>query len=178
MVDITQIGCSCGKTRIEVTGRPFMTTECLCASCRSAAARLETLPGSPDMLTAYGATPCAEYRKDRVKIVRGKECMKEFRLSPEAGSRRGIAVCCNTPLFLEMKGAHWLSLYLHLWPVGASPKPELRTMTADLPDASMLPQDIPNLKSHSPTFYAKLFAAWVAMGFRNPQIKIEGTVDV
>jgi hypothetical protein len=46
-------------------------------------------------------------------------------------------------------------------------------MTGDLPDPSSLPKDIPNLKTHTISFYAKLFAAWVAMGFRNP--KIEGS---
>lgn len=76
-----------------------------------------------------------------------------------------------------MKGAHWLSLYSHLWPENARPKATLRTMTGDLPDASSLPADIPNLKSHTISFYAKLLTSWIAMGFRNPKITIAGTVD-
>jgi hypothetical protein len=171
------IGCACGHTRLAVEGAPILVSECLCDSCRAAAARLAKLPGGSDILTSYGATPSAEYRKDRIEIVSGAESLREFRLKPEAGSRRIVATCCNTPVFLEMKGAHWLSLYLHLWPKDARPKATLRTMTGDLPDASSLPADIPNLKSHTVSFYMKLLGAWIAMGFRNPTITTAGTID-
>ncbi len=173
----TNIGCACGRTSLEVQGAPIVVSECLCDSCRTAADRLATLPGAKNVLTSYGATPCAEYRKDRVRILSGAEYLREFRLNADAGSRRVVATCCNTPVFLEMKGAHWLSLYLHLWPDGARPKAEMRTMAGDLPDASRLPNDIPNLKSHTVSFYAKLLGAWIAMGFRNPKIEVAGKVD-
>ncbi|MGO1072893.1 GFA family protein [Lysobacter sp. CA199] len=174
---ITNIGCACGQTRLEVRQAPILVSECLCDSCRAAAARLAELPGAGNLLTSYGATASAEYRKDRVRIVSGAEQLGEFRLSPSAGSRRVVARCCNTPVFLEMKGAHWLSLYLHLWPSQSRPKPELRTMTGDLADACALPQDIPNLKTHTPSFYAKLLWAWIAMGFRNPKIEVAQKID-
>ena len=171
------IGCACGYTRLRVQGAPILVSECLCDSCRAAAARLAKLPGSSDILTSYDATPSAEYRKDRVEIVAGAEGLREFRLKPDAGSRRIVATCCNTPVFLEMKGAHWLSIYLHLWPAGTRPKPELRTMVGDLKDRSGLPNDILNLKTHHLRFYAKLLKAWIAMGFKNPKIDVGGTID-
>lgn len=177
MSRLTHIGCACGQTRLEVSGNPILVSECLCNSCRAAAGRLAALPGARSTLTAYHATPAAEYRKDRIRILSGGEHLKEFRLSPTAGSRRVVATCCNTPVFLEMKGAHWLSLYLHLWPEDARPKAELRTMVGDLGDTSGLPADMPNLKTHTVAFYAKLLAAWIAMGFRNPKIAIGGTID-
>lgn len=174
----THIGCACGQTRLEVRGNPILVSECLCNSCRAAAGRLAALPGAKNTLTAYHATPAAEYRKDRISIHSGVENLKEFRLSSTAGSRRVVATCCNTPVFLELKGAHWLSLYLHLWPEETRPRAELRTMVGDLADTSALPKDIPNLKSHTLAFYAKLLAAWVAMGFRNPKIAVAGKIDV
>lgn len=177
MTHSTKLTCTCGATRIEVRGDPIMVTECLCDSCRAAAARLAALPGARDALTSYGATPCAEYRKDRIRILAGREHLGSFRLTPISGSRRVVATCCNTPLFLEMKGAHWLSLYLHLWPETSRPKAQLRTMVKDLKDASALPEDIPNLRTHTARFYAKLLGAWIAMGFRNPQIEVGGVVD-
>lgn len=178
MSRICHIGCACGQTRLEVHGNPILVSECLCNSCRAAAGRLAALPGAKDTLTAYHATPAAEYRKDRVRVVAGSENLREFRLSPTASSRRIVAACCNTPLFLEMKGAHWLSVYLHLWPEKTRPKAELRTMIGDLADPSALPADIPNLRSHNVSFYAKLLAAWIAMGFRNPKIAVAGSIDV
>lgn len=177
MSGTTIVGCGCGRTRLEVRKAPILVSECLCNSCRAAADRLATLPGARNILTSYGATPCAEYRKDRVRIRSGAEHLSEFRLSADSGSRRVVATCCNTPVFLELKGAHWLSIYLHLWPDEARPKAEMRTMTGDLPDASNLPGDIPNLKSHAVSFYAKLLGAWVAMGFRNPKIEVAGKID-
>lgn len=100
------IGCACGRTRLEVQGAPILVSECLCNSCRTAADRLAALPSAKNMLTSYCATPSAEYRKDRVRILSGAEHLSEFRLSAKAGSRRVVATCCNTPVFLEMKGAH------------------------------------------------------------------------
>ncbi|TIO08481.1 DUF6151 family protein [Mesorhizobium sp.] len=177
MSGATEIGCACGRTRFEVLGAPILVSECLCNSCRAAADRLATLPGARNILTSYGATPSAEYRKDRVRILSGAKHLSEFRLSADAGSRRVVATCCNTPVFLELKGAHWLSIYLHLWPDEARPRAEMRTMTGDLPDASNLPNDIPNLKSHTVSFYAKLLGAWAAMGFRNPKVELVRKID-
>lgn len=177
MSGAVSIGCDCGRTRLEVRGAPILVSECLCNSCRAAAERLATLPGARSILTSHGATPCAEYRKDRVRILSGAEHLAEFRLSANAGSRRIVATCCNAPVFLELKGAHWLSVYLQLWPDAARPKAEMRTMAGDLSDASGLPDDMPNLKSHRVSFYAKLLGAWIAMGFRNPKIEVVRTID-
>ncbi|WP_202049568.1 hypothetical protein [Sphingomonas sp. So64.6b] len=102
---------------------------------------------------------------------------QNFASRPMRGSRRMVAVCCNTPIFLELKGAHWLSVYLHLWPDAVRPKPDVRTMVHDHPDPSALPTDIPNLQRQSMSFYAKLLWAWIAMGFRNPTIAIAKSVE-
>lgn len=177
MSETIDIGCACGHTRLRLRGAPILVSECLCDSCRAAAKRLAALPGAGCMLTPYGATGSAEYRKDRIQFLSGAKHLGEFRLSAGAGSRRVVATCCNTPVFLELKGAHWLSLYLHLWPRETRPQARMRSMVGDLPDASGLPDDIPNLKGHTLSFYAKLLGAWIAMGFRNPRIDVAGNVN-
>jgi hypothetical protein len=169
--------CACGKARFELEGTPIVSVECCCASCRVAADRLERLPGAPKIKTDFDATPYVLYRKDRVRFTSGMDHLREFRLSPDAGSRRVIACCCNTPVFLEFKGGHWLSLYGLLWPQGERPPAAMRTMTGDLPDWSALPTDIPNLKTQSLGFFASLFGAWASMGFRAPKIPIAGEID-
>lgn len=50
-------------------------------------------------------------------------------------------------------------------------------MAGDVPDASHLPDDVPNLKNHTLSFYAKLLGAWIAMGFRIPKIEVGGKID-
>lgn len=172
------LSCNCGKVKLEVQGAPFLVSECLCNSCRAAAARLKKLPGNPEMLTAYGATGCAEYRKDRVAFAEGESYLRDFRLTEDAGTRRVVASCCNTPMFMEMKDAHWLSIYLKRWPEGQRPAVQLRTMATDMEELSKVPDDVPNLKTHSIKFYAKLFAVWVAMGFKNPKFVTGGQIDV
>ncbi len=172
----TMIGCTCGKVQLEVGLTPMMSVECCCDSCREAGARLGKLPGARPVVHANGTTPFVFHRKDHVRIVRGADHLKEFRLTPQAGTRRVVASCCNTPVFLEFKGGHWLSLYAGLWPRDKLPPLELRTMTGHLPDASVLPDDVPNLKQQSLAFYWRLFRAWAAMGFRSPKIVVNGEI--
>lgn len=172
------VACHCRQVVLQVSGPPIATVECLCSSCRKAGAILATLPGAPQIPDEKGATRFVMYRKDRMSFVNGMDRLKAFRLSSGAGTRRVIATCCNAPVFLEMKGGHWLSLYANLWPADDMPKLEMRTMTGDLDDSENLPGDVPNLQRHSLSFYGRLFGAWVKMGFRNPDIVVEGELDV
>jgi hypothetical protein len=113
-------------------------------------------------------------RKDRIRFVSGAEHLREFRLKPDSLTRRVVAVCCNTPIFTEFQAGHWLSLYASLWPEGERPAMEMRTMAGDLPDPSILPSDIPNLRSQSGGFFGRLVWAFIAMGFRMPKVAVNG----
>jgi hypothetical protein len=169
---MTQLTCACGTVRLSVERDPILACECCCTSCREAAARLQTNVRAPPMTTAAGATPFVLFRKDRVGITEGQTSLAEFRLTPTSTTRRVLARCCATPLFLEFEQGHWLSLYAALWPVETRPSPTLRTMAGDLPGPARLPTDIPNHTRHSPGFMWKLLCAWVAMGFRSPKLSI------
>lgn len=178
MSPIHSLACACGQLGLEVEGAPIASVECCCDSCREAGARLARLPGARPVLGPHGATRFVLQRKDRIRFLSGTQHLKQFRLAPGAGTRRVVATCCNTPVFLEFKGGHWLSLYGGLWRDGAPPPLEMRTMTGDLDDASALPDDVPNLKRQSLAFYAKLMKAWIAMRFRAPQIDVAGDLPV
>ncbi|GHA16943.1 hypothetical protein GCM10007989_10180 [Devosia pacifica] len=130
------------------------------------------------MLTDYGATPFVMYRKDRVRFIAGAEGLQAFRLKPDASTQRVIAGCCNTPVYLEFKGGHWLSLYGALWPEGTLPPPQMRTMASDLPDGMTLPDYIPNAKTQNFGFFARLLGAWAAMGFRSPKMPKTEEINV
>lgn len=139
---------------------------------------MQGLEGAPRTLTDQGTTPFVMYRKDRVRFLAGADGVKTFTLSPEHSTKRAIATCCNTPVYLEFRGGHWLSLYGRLWPEGVMPTPTLRTMASDLPEGAVLPSDIPNAKKQNLSFFAKLLGAWIAMGFRNPKMPTTGEIDV
>lgn len=85
-----------------------------------------------------------------------------------------MASCCNTPVFLEFKGGHWLSLYGGLWAWGTLPALDVRTMTMDLPAGTVLPDDAPNARRQSLPFMARLLTSWIAMGFKVPKINVDG----
>ncbi|MEM5492009.1 DUF6151 family protein [Hoeflea sp. AS16] len=178
MTDSQTLACACGQVKMRLAGPPVASVECLCTSCRAAAQILQTLPGSPLIVDDKGATALVIQRKDRVEIVSGAQSLRQFRLSPGAPTRRVVASCCNTPVFLEFTGGHWLSFYTGLWPERARPPVEMRTMTGDLEDPSVLPDDVPNLKRHSLRFYALLLGAWIRMRFRNPKFSVEGELNV
>jgi hypothetical protein len=172
MTQIAQLACACGRVRLDAARAPIISAECHCNSCREAAARLQALPPSRPFLGANGGTHFVLYRKDRVRFLEGTEMLKEFRLTPASKTRRVVASCCNTPVFLEFQGGHWLSVYACLWPQGMLPPVDLRTMTSDLPDGSVLAGDIPSGKRQTLSFYAKLLGAWIAMRFRSPAITV------
>lgn len=173
MSQTKKLSCACGKFHIELEGAPFITTECHCNSCREAATRLATLPLARPMTEANGGTPFVLYRKDRVRFPDGTALLRAHRLSDKAPARRAVTTCCNSPVFLEFQSGHWLSLYASLWPSATRPPIQIRTMTSDLPDPSVLDRAIPSGKWSTAGFYAKLLAAWIAMGFKVPKIEVE-----
>ena len=138
---------------------------------------MQRLPSAPQILGENGTTRLVLYRKDRVNIVKGADLLRNFRLKPQSKTCRVIASCCNTPVFLDFKSGHWLSLYGSLWPAGTLPPLEMRTMTSDLTDASVLSDDVPNPKRHTFSFFTKLLGAWAAMGFRIPKVAVNGEID-
>lgn len=143
MAKTTMLRCACGQVEIEAVGRPIMTVECCCSSCRTAGAQLRALPGAPPFLAANGNTPYVMMRKDRLRFVKGQDQLRETRLTPDAKTRRVVAACCNTPVFCEFEMGHWLSVYATMWPEAARPAIELRTMTADLPPGVGCPMTCP-----------------------------------
>lgn len=172
MTRTTELACACGQVHLGLEKTPIISAECHCNSCRAAGTKLQALPEAPPVLEANGGTRFVLYRKDRVRILRGAELLKELRLTPGSKTRRVVATCCNTPVFLEFQNGHWLSLYGCLWPAGTLPPLDLRTMTGDLPDGLTLSDDVPNGKRQSVLFFAKLLGAWIAMGFKSPKLTV------
>lgn len=178
MTNRTILSCTCGWTALEVQGGPIVSAECLCSDCQKGSAFLQALPGAPSTLDKNGATPFVLYRKDRVRCERGQDRLREHRLAKDSKTRRVVAICCNTPMFLEFTTGHWLSIYGGLWPSSSRPALEIRTMTREKPAGVELPDDVPNPSTHTFSFYAKLFRAWAAMRFRAPKVDfVNGHLD-
>jgi len=127
----------------------------------------------------HGASRLVLYRKDRLECLCGEQRLKEHRLRPESPTRRVVATCCNSAMFLDFTKGHWVNIYGQRWLPGTMPQPDLRTMTMDLPEGTSLPADVPNARRQSIAFFAKLIGAWIAMRFRTPKIAfVHGVLDV
>lgn len=170
--------CRCGQVSFEATGEPIVGAACYCTSCRQAGEQIEALPKASPVLEADGSTRFALYRKDRMRCVGGSDRLAAHRLTPQATTRRVIAGCCNTAMFLEFKGGHWLSVYNQRFAPGDQPPLEMRTMTRDRRPGVEFTDRLPSYSTHSGRFMWRLLTAWAAMGFRAPRIDyVKGEVN-
>lgn len=170
--------CACGKCELSLVGAPIVTAACYCASCQAAGKAFEALPGGHPVLDSQGGTAVVLQRKDRVSCTRGAEHLKEFRLTPDAPTRRVVATCCSSPMFLEFSGGHWLSVYRDRLAPEDRPAVELRTMTAYRPAGVEFNDAVPSYRKFSARFMWRLLLAWAAMGFRSPRLDyVDGTLN-
>ncbi len=168
--ETTPAACACGKVVLEAAGRPIMATACHCTSCRTAGRRFERGLHAPQVIETDGGTEFVLQRKDRVRCLSGSELLVEHRLTPASKTRRVVARCCGSPMFLEFESGHWLSIYRRRFAPDARPPVELRTMTRDCEPGTVLDDAVPSYRTHSGKFMWKLLAAWAAMGFRSPKL--------
>ncbi len=134
--------CQCGKVRLKAAGAPIFTGACYCTSCQQAGHLIEQMLSAPPVLDADGGTDFVLYRKDRVHCVTGQEHLQERRLKPESPTRRVVATCCNSAMFLDFTKGHWLSIYRNSI-AGNAPPLEMRLNTKERRAGVTLPDDVP-----------------------------------
>ncbi len=166
--------CQCGKVKFEAVGAPILTGSCYCTSCQEAGRRFEQLTSAPPVLDPDSGTGFILHRKDRVQCVMGQEFLEEHRLKADSPTRRVLATCCNSAMFLDFTKGHWLSMYRNRFPTGAPPL-EMRVMTKERRVGVELADDLPNYSGRSGKLMLKLIAAWIAMGLRRPEVALGKT---
>ncbi len=160
--------CQCGQTTIALTGSPILSATCYCESCRTAGHQFERDLNAPRTVNATGGVDYCSYRKDRIKITQRAQHLREYRLKLDSPTRRVVAHCCNSPMFVDFTPGHWLTIFRDRLP--EAPKSQMLLMTKDKPDGTVLPTDVPAYNTMPPGFLFKLIASWAAMGFRRPKI--------
>lgn len=163
--------CQCGKVRLKASGAPIFTAACYCTSCQQAGHLIEQLLSAPPVLDADGGTGFVLYRKDRVHCLTGPEHLQERRLKPESPTRRVVATCCNSAMFLDFTKGHWLSIYRNRIPNDAPPL-EMRLNIKERRASVALPNDVPAYSGPPGRFILKLLGAWAGMGFRRPDVAL------
>jgi hypothetical protein len=163
--------CRCGKVKLVAIGRPILTSTCYCTSCQEAGRRFEQLASAPPVLNPDGGTDFVLYRKDRVECAMGQEYLEQHRLRPDSPTRRVVATCCNSAIFLDFTKGHWLTIYRNRLPTEAPPL-EMRVMTHERRGGVELADDLPNYSGQSGKFMLRLISAWIQMGFCRPKISL------
>jgi hypothetical protein len=157
--------CSCGSVELNASGDPITSAVCYCESCQEGSRRIEALPNGRPACGSDGGTAYVLYRKDRVEYQKGAQLLQGLKLRDGSSTKRVVAACCDSPMFLVFEGGHWLSVYRTALG-GDSPPPEMRLHTKSKPAGTDLPNDVPSYRASSLRFMAKLFSAWIAMLLR------------
>ena len=91
--------CRCGVVEVRARGQPILVTACYCDDCQAAAQRIAAsagiTPADPD-----GGTELMVFRRDRIACTQGVDRLQAVRLSDTSKTRRMIAGCCTTPMYL------------------------------------------------------------------------------
>lgn len=145
-VNALRLACRCGATGLAASGRPIVGVVCGCADCRAAEAVFVDMGAPPTSAGAEG-TAAILFRNDRVSVLRGGEHLRQFRLTDSSPTRRIVAACCTSPMFLDFEKGFWLSLYR---------------------DRADPPETVTPLRSSNARFVFRLMAAWAGAGFRLP----------
>jgi hypothetical protein len=159
------VSCKCGAVEIELTGAPIVAAVCHCDDCQRGSAQIEQLPGASKILDPWGGTPYVLYRKDRIRVLQGREFLVEQRLREGTKTRRVVASCCNSPVLVDFEPGHWASLYQQLFDAPV-PQARMRNQTRFLPPGDRPDDGLPLHRGYPFGLIARLIAARVAMGFK------------
>jgi len=157
------VTCKCRSVKIELTGEPMLVNICHCDDCQRGSAQIELLPGAPKIVDRYGGSPYVLYRKDRVEFVQGRELLTDYRTDGEKDTRRVVASCCNSPVFLDFEQGHWVSIYQQRFDAPVPPA-RMRIQTRFMTGAQQPDDGLPLHRGFPPGMMVKLLSSWIAMG--------------
>ena len=156
--------CQCGKVQCQAVGRPIVSGVCYCDDCQAGAAMLEALDGAAKVSDDDGGTHYLTYRDDRFGCVDGAELLLSYHHSPDAPTRRMVASCCNTAMFLKFSKGHWTSAYAKRFK-GDVPPIEMRTQIQFRKSTLPLPDDAPSYRTFGARLFWRLIKSRIAMIF-------------
>lgn len=156
-----KIVCACGAVEYEAVGDPIISPVCYCTSCQSAGERIGARENAPVVLDPDAGTALSVFHRDRVRCLRGRDLVEEFRLTEKSPTKRLIARCCNSALMLAFdRGPYWVSVFSRR--LSDAPPPEMRVQTRHAPDPELIPNDIPRYPGWPPRFFVRLLGGWIA----------------
>nr|WP_023842695.1 hypothetical protein [Burkholderia sp. M701]BAO19153.1 hypothetical protein [Burkholderia sp. M701] len=160
----TLVSCSCGKVECKLTGTPMLTAVCYCDDCQRGSAQIDALPDATPVLGVDGGTAYVLYRRDRFECTKGRELLLDLRLKETSPTKRVVAGCCNSAMYLDFTKGHWVSAYRERLHADAPPI-QMRIQTRFRPHTDSTPSDVPSYRTFPPRFIATLLMSRIAMVF-------------
>ena len=104
--------CRCGAVEIGAWASPIVVTACYCDDCQAAAQRLAESANAAPAMSEGGGTEFMVFRRDRIACIRGAENLQAMRLTAASKTRRMIADCCRTPMYVGFDDKKpWVSAF-------------------------------------------------------------------
>jgi hypothetical protein len=121
--------CRCGAVEIGAWAEPIVVSACYCDDCQAAAQEIaESAPSAP-AVSADGGTEFMLFRRDRIACTQGAENLQAMRLTAASKTRRMIAACCKTPMYVGFDDKRpWVSAFRATFGADAPPV-EMRICT-------------------------------------------------
>ncbi len=153
----------CGRVRCETRGAPIVSVVCYCDDCQEGARRIEALANAVSFRDADGGTSLLAYRDDRFKCLSGEDLLVPYRLKDNSPTRRMVASCCNSAMFLKFEPGFWVSAFRARFEGDGLPPLEMRTQIEHRKADSAIPNDAPAYRGFPLRLFAKILSARVAM---------------
>ncbi len=114
--------CRCGAVELGAWAGPIIVATCYCDDCQAAAQRLVDSTNTAPPVTADGGSEFMVFRRDRIACTRGAENLEAMRLTAASKTRRMIAGCCTTPMYVAFDDKKpWVSAVRASFGAGAPP---------------------------------------------------------
>jgi hypothetical protein len=154
--------CTCGQVELEATGAPITCVVCHCDDCEAGARQIEALPNARRVRESDGGIGYIVYRKDRVRILKGAEQLRGYKIRQTSATNRMVATCCNAAVILAFDDRkHWVDVY-RASVIGDLPPLRMQVCTK-YRQAGVLDAAVPPFSGYPFRFMAKLVAARLAM---------------
>ena len=160
--------CRCGAVEIGAWSEPLVVTACYCDDCQAASERLAASGNSPPLARADGGTEFMVFRRDRIACMRGAENLQAMRLTAATKTRRMVAGCCATPMYVSFDDKRpWVSAFRASFGAEAPPV-QMRICTRFRRAADKAKDDVPEHNGYPAAMILRVLAVWPRMLFSRP----------
>jgi hypothetical protein len=160
--------CRCGAVEVGAWGEPIAVNACYCDDCQEAAQRLTSSANLAPAASDDGGTEFMLFRRDRIACTRGADRLQAMRLTDASKTRRMIAGCCATPMYLAFDDKRpWVSAFRASFGADAPPV-EMRICTRFRRPEEKAKDDLPSHPGYPPAMIVRILAAWPLTLFSRP----------